>query len=217
MVVFGLFLSVAAAAALWQESSPYISGSGTVTDRMRNIINGTRELGMATKTQQGLLKDCQASIGTFAEAYLTPDDRGVLRQNCLNAAKTIVAATPASSYSWALLAYLSGREGDFKARDDALIMSEATGPSELWIADLRIKIAEMSLDKLSDDGRKAYDADLRLMVQGRVGLASIAKRYVDDPAFRERITGIVETLPPQNQAWFVQNVRSAVAQKGATQ
>ena len=59
--------------------------------------------------------------------------------------------------------------------------------------------------------RATHQRDLALLVQSQRGIATIARRYVAQPDFRERITAIVEALPQADQVRFLANVKEATS------
>jgi hypothetical protein len=80
-----------------------------------------------------------------------------------------------------------------------------------------VALAEDNYDLLPDDVREASGADLALLAASDRGVSSIAERDVRDPAFRGRITAIVEQLPEDKQSRFVSRVESAASRAGASQ
>src|SRR5690606_28801996 len=81
--------------------------------------------------------------------------------------------------------------------------SRITGPNELWIVMERVALSERHVGRLDDQGLAAEDADLRLMVVSSKGIRALARFYVSMAGFRERVTGIVETMPDRDQNRFL--------------
>ncbi|MDB5622807.1 MAG: hypothetical protein JWR39_1370 [Devosia sp.] len=215
IAVVGLGLTLGAAYAAWQESSAYLSGSGTVQNRMLSILAGERQPGLATKTRLDTLNDCRAAIGSFAEAYLAPAERETLRSTCREWGEAVVAEAPASSFGWALLAFLRGAVGDSAGRNAALARSQGTGPYEAWIATYRVGLATPVLAELDQAASAALDADLQVLASSFDGLQSLAQRYATHIPLRERITAAVETLPDDRQSYFLAQVKTALGGQGA--
>ena len=87
--------------------------------------------------------------------------------------------------------------------NEHLHTSQATGKASQWVAEQRVALAEYYREHLDERVLAGNDADLEMLVRSQRGIGSIATRYVNDPAFRERITAIVETMPEDIQRRFI--------------
>lgn len=209
-----LALVCLATPALIQEANPFLAGSGPMEVRVNGIIGGGRLLGWSSTAQNEFLRDCVTAMPSLNARILPPEQQAILQTRCRNGAEDIVAHSPINAFAWSAMAELARFAQDYGAMNLALVNSQAIGPNELWIAERRVDTAEAAYDALSEPALAANRADLAVVASSPVAVRSIALRYIVQPAFRERITAIVETLPPAVQNRFLNNIRNA-AQGGA--
>jgi hypothetical protein len=116
---------------------------------------------------------------------------------------------PSYAYGWYSIAAFSFALADDERGLYALRRSQAVAKSEQWLTERRVQLSEIYLAQLDEAALASHRQDLILLAQSNRGVRSIARRYVEDANFRERITALVETLPDADQARFVANVRLA--------
>lgn len=161
-------------------------------------------------SQNNALLDCATALGalqSLAMMYSTAEARAQVAPKCLAMADDIAAHSPSSAYAWYVGALASAILRDWDGLNQRLAMSWRAGPTEQWIGELRVTLAEDNYARLNAQTIAANNADLNMLVLSHLGVRAIASRYVADPDFRERITAIVEGVPPEEQARFVANVR----------
>lgn len=165
---------------------------------------------LAITSQNNALLDCATALNatlSLAMRYLGTEALAKIAPNCLDLADYLTIQTPTNAYAWYVGALASAALSDWIGMNKRMDMSWRTGPSEQWIGELRVALAEKHLTHLDHGLVEAHQADLRMLVLSTRGVRSIAARYVADPSFRQRITNIVETLPTESQERFVLNVR----------
>jgi hypothetical protein len=192
-----------------QELNPFAAGGTTAASRFAALAEGAYVPGPSLLAKRLLLDTClEAVVGAYGRLQAASDRRPVL-EHCLNYADIIVGEAPSYALGWYVGALAAAEMDDVPGFNARLRNAQITGPAEQWVAELRVRLLEDHMDETADDVRARHESDLRLLVASRRGIASIAERYVRDPAFRERIGAIVETMPEADQARFVATVRSA--------
>jgi len=175
--------------------------------------NGALPMGFSLDTDYAVIDAC-LRVTTSAEGLFLPSTaRGTLVAACQSLAGRITDSSPLNSYGWVVQARFAAALGQDSAVEQALRRSYATGPTEQWLAEQRVPVAEAALAGLSPAARAEHRQDLAILVQSQRGIAAIAQRYVRDEGFRARITAVVEALPAADQARFVQVLRAAVRQR----
>jgi hypothetical protein len=169
---------------------------------------------LSYRASDDLLRRCVNIIGGLYGA-LQPEERTTrARANCLDLANDTVDLMPNYALGWYAKSLFSYQLGLTENGDAALVSAQKTGHHEQWIAEGRVQLAEDHFSSLSPEAQRGHEQDLELLAQSRRGVASVAHRYVTQPDFRERITSIVEKLPPEDQTRFLNNVRRATQQFG---
>jgi hypothetical protein len=202
-----LLIALGAAAAAYFEGSPFIYAGSTEAERAASLVSGDLQPGLSLGSHEQVLESC---VRLFASVYVKTRPTAVrdhLAEACRGLARDSVADMPSYSFGWFVAAETSFFLHDSNTFNDALVRSQQAGSYEQWIAELRVALVEDHYDETSDAVRDGHASDLKMLVQSRHGVTSIARRYVDDPGFRERITALVETLPAADQRRFVQLVR----------
>jgi len=214
LLAAALLLMAVGAVLLSRELAPYAYGYGTrqqVLTRLAQAsppippsISGTT---FALETCANALDDLQLRLGPTARRLGVAD-------TCARAAEDAIRALPGSSYAHYVSALANIRRNDPEAGLLALQRSEAYGPTEQWIAELRVRLAEDNFARLGPYAEEGHRADLALLAQSRRGIRAVAARYVADAGFRERITRVVEALPMDVQQRFVSLVRAEARAAG---
>lgn len=216
LIALSTTLVGAGATAINLESGPFLSTGITPIQRTLALNPASTSIGLSYDVAAAVLGDCATALGqsgSLEMRFQGEDGRRRVAETCLQLSSYATAAMPASSYAWFVRAHSSlaaGKLGDFNAD---LIRSQLTGASEQWIADLRVELAETNFDLLSPEALAAHERDLRLLVSSSVGLRNLARRYVAQVDFRERIADIVESMPEASQRRFINNLQAAIAQR----
>ena len=205
---FGVLCAYAATLAQ-REYTAYRAGTTWSVAEFQEL-SGPR-LALSHASNQNWLDGCLRAVTSIEGRLLYGESHTRLLENCKRVADAITTASPNNAYAWYFQAYLALQnevENDF---NDALLKSYEFGPTEQWIAELRVPLAERGLASLSALALEGHQKDLGLLVQSRRGIGSIARRYVRDPVFRARITDVVETLPQPAQQQFLRTLKAEVA------
>lgn len=192
-----------------REASPYFSTGIEDAERFAALADKVPTPGLSIASERLVLDNCVRVISSLYGRLQPGGRKTEVSSNCLAAADASVRQNPSSSYAWYVGALTSGLAGDTAGMNERLLKSQQTGPTEQWIAELRVPLAEDHLADLAPDVRANHDRDLRMLVASLRGIASIAGRYVNQADFRERITSIVETMPEADQRRFVSQVGTA--------
>lgn len=161
-----------------------------------------------------ILRRCSDVVGGLYGAVQPPHISATARHHCLEFADAALAAMPTHALGHYVAAKMHLYSGNDVEGASALVLSQRYGPQEQWLAEARVELVETFFERLSEAALARHTADLGLLARSGRGVRSIAQRYVSDPAFRERITEIVETLPAQEQTRFLANVRRAAEAYG---
>ena len=166
--------------------------------------------GLSLHTRQQALMDCAYTVqrlGSLEMRYQTDAFRSDLPDRCHKLALAAVSTMPTYSYGWLVAAMSAAASADWADVNDHLYRSQLTGRESQWIAEMRVTLAESHRAQLDERTRIGNDRDLQLLVRSQRGVGTIARRYISDPAFRDRITAIVETMPDDVQLRFVGSLR----------
>lgn len=210
-MIFGLALLSGAAYLGWLELLPYqparaVDGApaGPVTDAPI----------LSLQAQQVALLRCSDWMNSVRSQVQPSEVRLSGLRSCLALADSIARTSPTHA-----LAYLTGATaalglGDARGMAARLQQSQRMAPTEQWLAQGRVELAEKARAAATPEPLDLEDADLALLVRSQSGIGAIAGRYVSQPDFRERITRIVAGLPVEDQARFVDWVGRAIRGTG---
>ena len=173
------------------------------------IASGRTALGLSAYSKKQILNSCYYGLtAPLALVRPTVEIRG-FASRCRDKAEAITATMPTHSFGWLVAAVAAGTLDDAAAMNRALVYSHRTGPREQWITELRVRLAEDSFIRLDEAARQANERDLALLAQSDRGVKTIARRYIEDTGFRERVTTVVAALPAEVQGRFLRSVRKA--------
>lgn len=209
ILLLSLALLGAGAWVGFREASPYFTSGIEDTERYAALAERAPTPGPSIASERLILDNCVRAISSTYGRLQSSARKAEVNGNCLKAADAAVRVNPSSSYAWYVGALTSALNGDVAGMNMRLLRSQQTGPSEQWIAELRVPLAEDHLAELTPEARANHDRDLKMLVASIRGIASIAGRYVRQVDFRERITAIVEAMPEEDQARFVSRVESS--------
>jgi hypothetical protein len=210
-----LALAAGGALAMREEFSTYLR-TGSIVNRAKQITPDMT-IGLSTNTMRATLGDCVGTMQRFKSLEMMfepPETRAGILNNCLATADEIAGRAPSLSLAWFTGAYAAIMLSDIAGFNDRMRRSQLTAPSEQWLADMRVELAETHLSDLDAQTRAAHEEDLKLMVRSAVGLRNVAKRWIRDENFRARIADIVETMPEETQKRFITNLQRAVRNAG---
>ena len=196
-----------------EEAATYFHGGATSVQRVAATVNLDRVAGLSIATQQATLLDCDAALRTpnsLEMRFLPEQVRIDMVPHCRTVADEIAASAPTTSMAWFVGARASTQLDDWPGFNDRLLRSQLTGPTEQWIAERRVALAEDNYDRLDERTRAGNERDLRMLIGSLSGIYALTRRYLDDPAFRERITAIVESMPEASQARFLSVLRRQI-------
>jgi len=213
---FSIILLAASAYALTMEIKPFATNLTSPIQRFSTLEQGSGSPALSIYSQRFLLNDCLEAIAGPTGMAQPSGRRIKMLNNCQSLAEKAAGSNPTFALAWYIAAYSSAELKQYDLFNFQLAAAQKTAPNEQWLATLRVSLAEDNMQRLSAEARAGNDADLKLLVQSRLGVAAIAARYVAHKEFRERITSIVETLGNAEQRRFVNYVRAA-ARKLASQ
>jgi hypothetical protein len=212
MASLGLLLLGAGGWIAYREALPYFFQGGNGTERVVAALAFSSSPPISSPSRRSVLLDCTEALealNSLEMRFLGEDVRGQVVDYCDRLAMQITATAPTDAFAWFVAAQASASREDWAGMNRRLDKSRQMGPNELWVAQFRARLAEDhygALDEATSEGRIE---DIKMLVTSGLGIRAVAERYVRDPAFRERVTQIVETLPELDQRRFATNVRLA--------
>jgi len=208
-IVFSAILFVLSTIALVYEIAPFSLQNASALARFSTLEKGGETRALSIYSNRFLLNDCLEAIAGPVGMAQPSGRRIAMLKNCQSLAENAASSNPTFALAWYIAAYSSAELKQYELFNYQLAAAQKTAPNEQWLATLRVNLAEDNLSRLSAEARAGNDADLKLLVRSRLGVASIASRYVAQTNFRERITSIVETMSNAEQTRFVNYVRAA--------
>lgn len=206
-----LVLLLGAVAAAYTESRSYVAGGLTAAESYAALREGRQQPGLSVASARLVLDNCyDAMQGVYGRLRPSAERRSVA-ETCGALAEATTAGMPSYAFAWYVAAIAAVERADPHGLVAALRQAQLTAPTEQWLAELRVALAEDHFAELPDDVRRNHERDLALLVISNRGIASIARRYVDDPGFRARIADIVETLSEEDQQRFVSTLELETA------
>jgi hypothetical protein len=206
-----LLLAGGSAYALFAESAPYLFVGNGLAQRIESLADGKLYPGLSRPARDLVLDDCVQVAASLYGLTRPTDRRTAALQTCGEAAAGFAAASPTYAYAHYVEALLATEHAAPDTLNAALTTSRALAPTEQWLAELRVKLVEDHLAQIQPTTLAGHEADLALLVASQRGIKVIARRYAAVEGFRERITAIVEKLPPEQQKRFVAALRSEIA------
>ena len=167
-------------------------------------------LALSTNSDHYQVEACLSAITSVTGRVLPTKQRLKLLNACEDILRGIVQSSAKNSYAWFVLGYVAWEKGETDAFNMALERSYHTGPTEQWLSELRVPLAERGLSELTEETTRGHELDQSLLVKSRRGIGSIVRRYIADPLFRDRITSLVETMSQDEQQRFLRTLRGEV-------
>ncbi len=207
-----LLVGAAGAVTAYQEFEVFSAGGLGPADRFAALRQGTYHDAPSILAKKLVLDACvEATNGIYGIMQAT-DDRTAMLEHCRREADLIAAEVPAYAYAHYVGALAAAKLDDVDGFNARMLRAQVTGPNEQWVAEQRVALVEDQRATATPDVLTRHDRDLRLLATSGRGVVSISRRYVQQPDFRERITAIVETMPPADQSRFLGWVREAARQ-----
>lgn len=201
----GGFLLMMGGWASYQESLPYMRPRTSQSANVLALAAGASP-GLSIQSQQLFLQDCRQALTSFASYAQPPSVRDRMIEGCLTLSDRIVESSPSFSIAWLTGALAATQLRDWDGANGRLVRSQITGPSQQWIAELRVELAAILQDRLSAPAISSLDEDLRLLLGSYEGIRTIAQFIVDQPEFRERVIAITETFPMDERLRINENI-----------
>lgn len=193
----------------YREAAPYFSAGPSAGAQFAAWRDGGIIDGVSIAAHTVLMDSCLLSLTSAHGRAQSTLDRQRVAQACADRAAIQTQSNPSFAYGWYVFAMASSLNGNWIEFNRTLRQAQSTAPTEQWLAELRVGLAEDHFDRLEPDVLALHEQDLALLVRSQRGIASIAQRYVSSQTFRARITDIVETLDPASQQAFIDAVRAA--------
>ena len=196
--------------ALRSEATATVMGSGsTRLPQFVQAMAGEVQLPLSVEGRRVLLDTCEMALQPSLPLVLrfaSNEQRQKIAPFCGNLAQAAVEVSGADSYAWAILSMAQMQSGDLALAEQSLIRSALTAPTEAWIARTRFDFVQDHYDAFAPEVHAIGDADALLLIDGSFGHV-VARRYVTDPAFRQRTEALLESQSPQVQRRFLSLVR----------
>jgi hypothetical protein len=209
LLLASVLLSLGGIVTALRELNVFAVGSPTPEGRFEALLAGDYDPGPSPLSQRLLLDTCNEAISGIYGRLQVGERRRLVLERCREAADAIVADAPSTSFAWYIGALAASALGDAEGFNARVLRSQITGPTEQWIAERRANLVEDNYAAADAEVLARHQRELRLLVASQRGISSIARRYVNDPGFRERVTQIVETMSEADQRRFVSSVRRA--------
>lgn len=197
------------------EARSYLAGGSSQRERFDILARGGVDTGLSVAARNLLLKNCLDTMASLTARAQPGERRHAVQSNCMAIADRIVEQEPTSALAWYVGAVAAAALSDLPGMAKRLGEAQRTGPTEQWLAQMRVELAEENYAALPADVLAGHKRDLTLLVQSQDGVGSIARRYVQQPDFRLRITTLVEELPPAFQERFLVYVQQFAQAAGA--
>jgi hypothetical protein len=206
-----LLIGLAGAYAATREAGPLAAAGQDLPERMAALREGAVPSGLSLASRDLVLDDCSDAVTSLYGRTRPTDERQANLVACGQIAANFVSASPAYGYGWYVTAAIAAESGDQAHFLEALKQSYTTSPAEQWLAERRVALVESHLDWLDPTLLHDHEQDLAMLVQTQRGIRAIARRYVAVPAFRDRITNVVLTLPDADQRRFLTSIKQQIA------
>ncbi len=214
LLLFHLALVGAGAAVGTIETRAYLAGGITPAGGFDELARGIPDGGVSVASRKLTLTRCLDAMASLVARVQPTARRRAVQRNCLQISDAFVVQEPTNSLAWYVGAFAAGALSDTVGMATRLGEAQRTGPSEQWLAQMRVELAEENYAVLPASVREGQDRDLTLLALSRDGVASIAQRYVGQVDFRSRITRLVEQLPQAEQQRFLGYVKQATERVG---
>lgn len=205
-------LTLAALSLLPREAAPLFVPPVSSPDYFPYMVQNGADFGPSLYSRRRVLSDCYDGIRRLyvAPQLLSAEDTQSFHGHCMTLAQKGAEQAPLDSYAWMVQARIHVENGNAAAFNQAYRQAFMRGPNEYWLVATRVSLAEIFLENLDDDSRQRHEADLMTMGFTQAGQRWLAHNYTTKPAFRERVTPVIERLPPIYQAQFLSKLRRSL-------
>jgi hypothetical protein len=173
------------------------------------ISTGQARIALSAYAKRQILSSCHYGLTSQLSLVRPTAEIQRFARACQRYAYGVASTMHTNAFAWLVLAVASRAIGDDSTMNQALQISQRTGPNEQWIVERRVAFAESHFDVLSERSRLSNEQDLALLANSFRGVKTIAGRYVADAAFRDRVTDVVSRQPDEIQRRFIHFVREA--------
>lgn len=205
----GLFLGLAIVAffAARNESATFVYAPKWGAPQVESFANAPVAI-ESLQADYAVIDACLRLVLSVKARVLPPRERRARAFACQAAIGSIVKSAPTNAYGHYALAEMAHVLGQEEAMLAGLRASYASAPYEAWIAMQRVELAETVLARLPAALLAAHRHDLAVLLQSARGMGPVIERYKRDPAFRPRLTAILEQLPNETQRRFLQRLQA---------
>lgn len=154
-------------------------------------------------------KVCLVALPRLEARFLPPDQAKRLHAACSGELAALTHTGPVNAYLWLARAQLARDSGDWPEFNHSLVLAQASGPNEYWLAAQRFGLALRSLDHMKPEALESVDLDIAMLAQTPQGSRLLAAEYLASEAFRTRVAAVVDTLSVPVQGEFLSNVQMA--------
>lgn len=215
LIALSILCAGGAAAAVLLEVRPLNLVVASNTERWQMLRRDPPPIALSLASDRGLLDTCLSAVTSVYGRMRATDDRRAVAANCGHFAEASAAMMPSNSYAWYSAAHAAALGADSSRFEQYWLQSARTAPNEQWLAALRVVLLEDNPALATPALRDAERQDLALLVTSRRGISAIAKRYVAQRDFRERVVSVVEQMPQADQRRFLDAVTQEAASSGA--
>lgn len=173
------------------------------------ISTGQVRIALSAYAKRQILSSCHYGLTSQLSLVRPTAEIQRFAKACQRYAHGVAATMHTNAFAWLVLAAASRAVGDNTTMNQALQISQRTGPNEQWLVERRVAFAEGHFDALSEQSRLSNEQDLALLANSFRGVKTIAGRYVANAAFRNRVTDVVSRQPDEIQRRFIHFVREA--------
>ena len=201
-------LTLASIVAGMREAAPFFASGTSIESKFASLSVEMDPPGLSFFSKRMVLDDCNFTLNSISIVMLDDADQTSIRRNCGAVASAIVAEAPSFSYAWYIKA-LAGDAGEQEAVfEDALLRSRRFAPNQEDLAFYRAVLTYYHWQFLSAPAQAELTSDIVVAAHSSRGRLWVAKRYIDDEAYREVVVDAMEKAPADIQRYFLQSVAS---------
>ncbi|WP_186392504.1 MULTISPECIES: hypothetical protein [unclassified Pannonibacter] len=210
--IAGLGLALAGLDAVIGESSAFFTRSGSQSERLQPIYDGTARISLSTYSNMLLMRDCDdAMVSPYAQ-LLPQEQRHAGARHCLGYAREVIASSPASGVAWIIQAKAHDLLGDTASALAAVKRSQEASAGEGWLAISRLRFLLPRTPVMGEAGEAVIIQDVTLMAMSQNGAAPLAELYKQQGANGQVLIGIIDRLPNEPKSRFLRHLRALSSQ-----
>jgi hypothetical protein len=216
-LVLSSCLLIGGGLATVQEVQPF-SLSGTTPEERREVLSDARAAsGWSYDGRRDIMLACLA-FGDSLYMRAQPSSRRIgLMDGCADAASDFVVGMPSFAEAWLVKAKIAADRKDVAELPNAIARSRLSAPHVLWLAGERLRLRE-KVRSLSAEGdyTSLLDADqgedIITLMSSNEGSLLLARQYVAEPGFRDRLVSVAEAAPSDQQELLLAHIRAAMSE-----